>query len=78
MVALVTEIDIVRNDLFGEKIAFVNIPGVTYTTLPVEERNIVFMVVYFDDDVWLVQVDYASYHRMKPTMKQRFASYYEI
>jgi len=77
IVELVTEIDIVKNDLFGEKITFVNIPGVTYTTLPVEQRVVVYMIVRVDDDRRLVQVDYASYHRLKTIMRDRFASHYE-
>lgn len=76
VVEIVAEIDILKNGLFWEKITFVNIPGVTYTTIPVEERQKVFVVVWFGDDRRLVQVDFASYHRLKPTIKQRFASYY--
>ena len=77
VVEIVTEIDIVKNGLFGEKIAFVNIPGVTYTTIPVEQRQVVYMIVWWDDDRRLVQVDYASYHRLKPIIAQRFSSFYE-
>ncbi len=77
IVEIVTEIDILKNDLFWEKIAFVNIPGVTYTTIPVEQKITVFMIVWYNNDRRLLQADYASYHRLKPIMKQRFAWYYE-
>lgn len=77
VVEIVTEIDIVKNNLFGEKIAFVNIPGVTYTTIPVEQRQTVFMVIWWNNDRRLVQVDHASYHRLKPIIAQSFSSFYE-
>ena len=75
-VELTTETAIVTNRLFGDKVLFLNLPGITYVSKPVYLRKIVFMVVYIQDDRWLLQVDFDQYHISKDLFKQKFEQIY--
>jgi hypothetical protein len=50
--------------LFGEKIMFINIPEY--------KDKIVLMILYIDQDVWLLQIDYNVYHKSKNYLKSLF------
>lgn len=59
-----TEQEILKNMLFGDKIIFIN--------LPEYKDKIVLMILYIDEDVWLLQIDYDLYHKSKNYLKSLF------
>lgn len=59
-----TEQEILKNMLFGDKIIFIN--------LPEYKNSIVLMILYIDEDVWLLQIDYDVYHKSKNYLKSLF------
>ncbi len=59
-----TEQDILKNMLFGDKIIFIN--------LPEYKDKIVLIILYIDEDVWLLQIDYDLYHKSKNYLKSLF------
>lgn len=62
--AMNTEQEILKNQLFGEKIAFINIP---------EYKNkLVLMLVNIDNQNWLLQLNYDIYHKSKSYLKSLF------
>ena len=61
---LTTEQDILQNKLFGTKVVFIN--------LPEYKNKQVLMLIYMDDGVRLVQIDYALYHKSKTYLKSLF------
>ncbi|MFA7298331.1 MAG: hypothetical protein WC010_01675 [Candidatus Absconditabacterales bacterium] len=61
---LTTEQDILQNKLFGNKIVFIN--------LPEYKDKQVLMLIYFNDGIWLVQMEYSLYHKSKAYLKSLF------
>lgn len=64
---LATEQDILQNKLFGNKVVFIN--------LPEYKDKQVIMLLYLNDGIWLVQVDYNAYHKSKSYIKSLFTDY---
>lgn len=59
-----TEQEILKNQLFGEKVVFVNIP---------EYKNkLVLMLVDVNNQNWLLEIKYDLYHKSKPYLKSLF------
>lgn len=61
---LATEQDILQNKLFGNKVVFIN--------LPEYKDKEVFMLIYLDDGIWLIQINYSLYHKSKSYIKSLF------
>lgn len=61
---LTTEQDIIQNKLFGNKVVFIN--------LPEYKDKQVLMLLYLDDGIWLVQMEYSLYHKSKSYLKSLF------
>lgn len=61
---LKTETELVKNKLFGDKIVFINLPEYK------EKR--VLMLLYIDEEVRLIQMDQAIYHKSKSYLKSLF------
>lgn len=61
---LATEQDIIENKLFGNKVVFIN--------LPEYKDKQVLMLIYMDDGIRLVQVEYSLYHKSKAYLKSLF------
>lgn len=61
---LTTEQDILQNKLFGTKVVFIN--------LPEYKDKQVLMLIYMDDGMRLIQIDYALYHKSKTYLKSLF------
>ena len=59
-----TETEIVRNDLFGNRIIFIN--------LPEYQKNIVLMYVELGQEKWLLQISYNIYHESKRYLQNLF------
>lgn len=59
-----TEQEILKNQLFGDKITFIN--------LPEYKNKIVLIIVYIGKDTWLLQVDYKLYHKSKTYLQNLF------
>jgi len=61
---MTTEQELLQNKLFGEKVIFIN--------LPEYKDKKVIMLTYIDSSVWLLQVDYSTYHTSKSHIKKIF------
>ena len=61
---LTTEQDLLQNKLFGNKVVFIN--------LPEYQNKQVFMLVYLNDGIWLIQMEYSLYHKSKAYIKSLF------
>lgn len=61
---LATEQDLLQNKLFGNKVVFIN--------LPEYKDKQVLMLIYLNDGIWLIQIDYALYHKSKTYLKSLF------
>lgn len=59
-----TESEILKNNLFWEKIVYVN--------LPEYKNKIVLMLVYINKKIWLLQIDYNVYYKSKTYIKNLF------
>ncbi len=59
-----TEQDLIQNQLFGNKVIFIN--------LPEYKDKQVLMLIYLNDGIWLVQMDYKLYHKSKAYIKSLF------
>lgn len=62
--ALDTEYDIKKNELFGDRVLFLNIPEY--------KDKIVLMVVKYKNMYWLISIDYKIYHQSKSYLKSLF------
>jgi len=61
---LTTEQDLIQNQLFGNKVVFIN--------LPEYKDKQVLMLIYLNDGIWLVQMEYSLYHKSKAYLKSLF------
>ena len=61
---LTTEQDLLQNKLFGNKVVFIN--------LPEYKDKQVFMLIYMNDGIWLIQMEYSLYHKSKAYLKSLF------
>lgn len=61
---ITSEAELLKNQLFGERISFVN--------LPEYKNKIVIMLLTLDDEHWLIQMNYAHYHKSKSYLKTLF------
>lgn len=61
---ITSEAELLKNQLFGDKISFVN--------LPEYKNKLVIMLVASDDEYWLVQMEYGKYHQSKNYLKTLF------
>ncbi len=61
---MTSEAEILKNELFGDKISFVN--------LPEYKNKIVIMLLMLEDQHWLIQMNYKSYHHAKSYLKTLF------
>lgn len=59
-----TEQDLLQNKLFGNKVVFINLPEY-------QDKQVV-MLIYLNDGIWLVQIEYALYHKSKWYLKSLF------
>lgn len=61
---LATEQELIQNKLFGNKVVYIN--------LPEYKDKQVLMLVYMNDGIWLIQIEYALYHKSKSYLKSLF------
>lgn len=61
---MATEQEILENKLFGNKVVFINLPEY-------KDKQVV-MLMYMNDGIWLIQVDYSIYHKSKLHIKSLF------
>jgi len=61
---ITTEQELIQNKLFGNKVVYIN--------LPEYKDKQVLMLVYMNDGIWLIQIDYALYHKSKTYLKSLF------
>lgn len=61
---MATEQEILENKLFGNKVVFINLPEY-------KDKQVV-MLIYMNDGIWLIQVDYSIYHKSKSHIKSLF------
>ncbi|MBU0626710.1 hypothetical protein KKG31_00455 [Patescibacteria group bacterium] len=61
---MTTEEELATNKLFGDKVVYINIPEY--------KEKIVLMLVYIDEELWLLQIDYKIYHSSKTYIKSLF------
>ena len=61
---IATEQELLQNKLFGNKVVYIN--------LPEYKDKKVLMLVYMNDGIWLIQIDYALYHKSKSYLKSLF------
>ena len=59
-----SEADLLKNQLFGERVSFVN--------LPEYKNKIVIMLLTLEDQHWLIQMEYVKYHHAKSYLKTLF------
>ncbi|MCX6824063.1 MAG: hypothetical protein NT085_02960 [candidate division SR1 bacterium] len=59
-----TEQDLLQNKLFGNKVVFIN--------LPEYKDKQVLMLVYMNDGIRLIQMEYSLYHKSKAYLKSLF------
>lgn len=59
-----TEQEILKNQLFGDKVTFIN--------LPEYKNRIVLILIYIGKEAWLLQVDYKLYHKSKTYLQSLF------
>jgi len=61
-----TETEIVKNELFGKRIIFIN--------LPEYKDKLVLMYVEIGDQKWLLQISYSIYHQTKRYLQDLFTN----
>lgn len=61
---LTTEQDLIQNKLFGNKVVYINLPEY-------KDKQVV-MLVYLNDGIRLIQLDYSLYHKSKAYIKSLF------
>ncbi len=61
---MATEQELIQNKLFGNKVVYLN--------LPEYKDKQVIMLVYMDDGIRLIQIEYALYHKSKAYLKSLF------
>lgn len=61
---ITTESELVKNQLFGDKISFINIPEYKNKT--------VVMLLEINWEYWIIQMDYNKYHQSKNYLKNLF------
>lgn len=61
---LITEQDIFQNKLFWGKVIFIN--------LPENKDKLVLMVIYVNNEVWMIEISYDIYHKSKEYIKSLF------
>jgi len=61
---MATEQELLENKLFGNKVIYIN--------LPEYKDKQVIMLVYMNDGIWLIQVEYSLYHKSKAYLKSLF------
>ena len=61
---LATEQDILQNKLFGNRVVFINLPEY-------QDKQVV-MLLYLNDGIRLVQMEYSLYHKSKSYLKSLF------
>lgn len=61
---MATEQEIITNKLFWNKVVFINIPEY-------KDKQVI-MLIYMNDGIWLIQSDYALYHKSKARIKSLF------
>ncbi len=61
---MATEQEILENKLFGNKVVFINLSNY--------KGKQVIMLVYMNDGIWLIQVEYWLYHKSKAYLKSLF------
>ncbi len=59
-----TEQELIQNKLFGNKVVYINLPEY-------KDKQVV-MLVYMNDGIWLIQMEYALYHKSKSYLKSLF------
>lgn len=62
--SITTESELVKNQLFGDKISFINIPEYKNKT--------VVMLLEINWEYWIIQMDYNKYHQSKNYLKNLF------
>ena len=73
---LKTQVEINQNELFWSDVQFINIPNVTFIQDPVIKRQIVFLSLRFNNDIWLMQIPYETYHERKSHIQNIFNTSY--
>ncbi len=76
VLAIETENDINKNLLRWDRILFINIPRVTFVSLPTEQKLLVAMVIIIDNDKWIIEAKIDRYYAAKPFMKKVFEQLY--
>ena len=61
---ITTEQELLQNKLFGNKVVYIN--------LPEYKDKQVLMLVYMDDGIRLIQIEYTLYHKSKAYLKSLF------
>ena len=61
---MVTEAEILQNQLFGDRVSYIN--------LSMFKDIRVLMVIEIDGDVWLLQIPVDKYHNSKDYLKSLF------
>ena len=61
---MATEQELIQNKLFGNKVVYLN--------LPEYKDKQVIMLVYMDDGIRLIQIEYELYHKSKAYLKSLF------
>lgn len=56
--------ELITNGMFGEKVTYINIPEYA--------QNRVLILLEVDNQSWLLAIDYAIYHQVKPYLKTLF------
>lgn len=56
--------ELIANGMFGEKVTYINIPEY--------EKNRVLILLEVNNQSWLLAIDYAIYHQVKPYLKTLF------
>lgn len=78
ILAIDTQIDIVKNWLPWDRVRYINIPQLTFVRKNgIEQKVMVAMIVTIDDDQWLIQAPYDIYHGSKTRMVQIFQQLYK-
>lgn len=61
---MATEQELIENKLFGNKVVFINLPEY-------KDKQVV-MLIYMNDGIRLIQMEYALYHKSKAHLKSLF------
>ena len=59
-----TEQELIANSMFGDKVTYINIPDY--------KEDKVLVLLEIDSQSWLLAIDYAIYHQVKPYLKTLF------